>query len=90
MPPPKLKAIYFNARSVLNKIDDLKHLLLCNFDIISISETWLNNAVQSSYFIDSSYYNVLRKDRSMQKSGGGVACIYKKYFTVLSVQKKFK
>ena len=38
-----LKVAYFNARSIRNKINELKaYLSIEQFDIVAISETWLD------------------------------------------------
>ena len=71
-----IKYLYFNARSINNKIEDLHGLLegklFSNktFDIIAISETWLNDSHPNSLLTNAMHYNVYRKDRSNR--GGGV------------------
>ena len=43
-------------------------------DICIVSETWLNSRV-SSHLVCPDGYNILRKDRGNQRTGGGVALI---------------
>ena len=42
-----------------------------NLDIVSVTETWLNDNV-SDHEILPSGYNIIRKDRPSNKRGGGV------------------
>ena len=63
--------LYFNARSLKNKIDELS--MRCkrhNPDVIVITETWFDPCLPDSLFsIDG--YNLLRCDRN--SNGGGIA-----------------
>jgi hypothetical protein len=84
-PLSKLKCYYFNARSILNKIDDLRHIISSsNFDLIFITETWLTENFENSFLLNNTSYSIMRHDRATQK-GGGVACIYKKLVTPIPV-----
>lgn len=69
----KLKCLYFNARSIVNKIQELELLVKNeNIDIVGITETWLNvNILDSEMNIEG--YTLLRKDRGDNRRGGGVA-----------------
>ena len=54
--------IYFsNVRSMINKISNL--ILLNSFDIIVITESWLNSDVKDNYFSQSGY-KTFRRDRN--------------------------
>ena len=66
---------YINARSVLNKLDELKHSYK-DFDVIIITETWLNDSTCSS-LLSWEGFQLIRQDRDTirNKKGGGV-CIY--------------
>jgi len=67
--------LYFNARSLKNKIDELSsRCRLQNPDIIAITETWLDPLVPDS-FVCISGYNLARCDRNA--NGGGVALYIK-------------
>lgn len=72
-----LSIYYQNVRGLRTKTDDFYHSSLqSDFDVICITETWLNNTVNSSELF-SDNYNVYRSNRSFQatfkKDGGGVA-----------------
>ena len=51
-------------------------ILLNDFDIFTISETWLDSTVDNAS-IEISGYQLIRQDRGPYKSGGGL-CIYNK------------
>ena len=72
-----LSCIYLNARSIVNKMDELR--LLANEikpDVIGIVETWLNSEIKDNE-INIDEYNFVRKDRTNnQKSRGGGVIIY--------------
>jgi ribonucleases P/MRP protein subunit RPP40 len=68
-----LNCLYFNARSIVNKIQDLELLLRDeNPDIVGITETWLNASILDSEMMIEGY-TLLRKDRRDNRRGGGVA-----------------
>ena len=69
----RYKCLYFNARSLVNKIKELELLVKSeNADIIGVTETWLNtNILDSEMSMEG--YSLLRKDRSDNRRGGGVA-----------------
>ena len=46
-------------------------------DIISVSETWLDETVSDSLLLDGSFYTVFRADRKNNHAGGGT-CIFVK------------
>jgi Endonuclease-reverse transcriptase len=73
----KFKCLYFNARNLVHKIIELELLVKSeNSDIIGISKTWLNvNILDSEMSIEG--YTLLRKDRSDNRRGGGVALYIK-------------
>jgi hypothetical protein len=68
--------VYFNARSLNNKLPELYDLLAgklyssSSFDIIAVSETWLNTSCPNSLLTNGQKFNVIRKDRPTL--GGGV------------------
>ena len=57
-----LRCKLFNARSLCNKLSNL-HLLLhsYDFDIIFITESWLNGDLSDSLLLSGSSYYILRK-----------------------------
>lgn len=69
-----LKIVFWNCRSIRNKIIEFNDFLsVNNVDICCLSETWLNES-QTFYHPN---YECIRKDRIGQ-SGGGVAILVKK------------
>ena len=75
----KLRCIYMNARSIVNKIKELKIMIEEeNVDIISITETWLNDNVTDDE-VSINGYTLFRKDRrdEVKCRGGGVAMYIK-------------
>ena len=63
--------LYFNARSLKNKIDELSiHCARHDPDIIVITETWADSSVPDSFFSMPNYV-IFRCDRDL--NGGGVA-----------------
>jgi hypothetical protein len=70
----KMKGMYFNARSILNKLEELKiRINKENPDIIGISESWLHEGIDDS-IVTIPGYVLYRKDRcdSTKCKGGGV------------------
>lgn len=79
-----LTCFYFNARSIMNKIDELElYLTQEKPDIVGITETWTYEDVQDSE-ICMEGYTLLRKDRVIGDKirGGGVALYIKNEFSV--------
>ena len=68
--------IYFsNVRSMTNKIDEISNLISLNsYDIIVITESWLNSDVTDNY-VSQSGYKTFRRDRNNDQRGGGI-CTY--------------
>ena len=64
---------HLNVRSLLGKLDELKFLIQSNlksFDVLTLSETWLNTSISDAE-IQISGYTCIRKDRPAVKCGGG-------------------
>jgi hypothetical protein len=71
---PGLKFGYFNARSILHKMDQVKQLFdSVAFDVICVSETWLKDHIYDAS-VSLGGFNLFRNDRTTTKSGG--ICIY--------------
>lgn len=72
----KLTVYYQNVRGLRTKTHTFyKNLTMSNYDIIILSETWLNNSVMSSELFENRY-KVYRRDRETsgfhnKKEGGG-------------------
>ena len=55
-----------------NKLSCFQDIVLLNqFDVIALTETWLNNSI-TDYEVIPNGYQIFRKDRSTGKRGGGV------------------
>ena len=66
-----LRCALLNARSLGNKQLALQtKMSVDNIDILSVTETWLRDAIFDGELLDQSLYNVFRKDRN--RNGGGV------------------
>ena len=70
-----LRIIHVNTRSVLNKLDELQ-VKLSKFDVVVLTETWLNSSTSDS-ILHWNNFQLVRCDRELirDKRGGGV-CIY--------------
>jgi len=74
----------FNARSLANKLDNLTVLLkLQLYDLIFVTESWLNPTLSDALLSNSTDYTVFRKDRS--DGYGGVAIFAKISLKVISI-----
>jgi Reverse transcriptase (RNA-dependent DNA polymerase)/Endonuclease-reverse transcriptase len=72
-----LRCIHFNARSINNKLASLYDLLNGSgnetYEVIFVTESWLDNSIPNSLLTNGNRYNVIRKDRPTR--GGGV-CLF--------------
>jgi len=67
---PGISIGHLNTRSLMPKVEDVELLLLSSkMDILTLSETWLDQSIQP-YEIKVDGYNTIRKDRN--RHGGGV------------------
>jgi len=73
----KLSCVYFNARSIVNKHKELElYVLEKKFDIIGITETWLNAEILDNE-MSIEGYTLHRNDRNnAEKHRGGRVAIY--------------
>lgn len=63
---------HLNVQSLIPKLNELKIFNEHNkFDLLALSETWLNNSVDSGSIMISNF-NVRRRDRNNGARGGGV------------------
>ena len=61
---------HINIRSIVNKTEQMEHLLSdSNIDILGVSESWLTHS-SSTAAISIPGYNVFRKDRETGRGGG--------------------
>ena len=65
-----LSICHINAQSIYNKLD-LIAVELSKFDIITVSETWLDETIKTPDLLLLSYQSPIRLDRN--RHGGGVA-----------------
>ena len=89
MSPSYTMNIYsFNATSLKNKLDDFNgHFSTNDYDVICISETWLNGNIFDGEILTDLDYDLYRKDRDLKRiakangefkeDGGGVFCAVK-------------
>ncbi|KAK9718379.1 Endonuclease-reverse transcriptase [Popillia japonica] len=71
------KLAHINARSILKNFNSLKDCVVVNdFDVVTVTETWLNDAVADD-LVHINDYIVVREDRGGDRRGGGV-CVFLK------------
>ena len=70
--------MYTNARSVVNKINDLKsYVLTINCDVVCLTEAWTNSNISNHYLTIPGYQLVSHIDRNDTHNGrGGGILIY--------------
>ena len=67
--------MYFNARSIINKIDELQLLIEAEHpDVIGICEMWLKDNILDNELIVNDY-NIYGQDR-VNKIDGGVLLLF--------------
>ena len=63
-----------NAKSLLQKIDELTLFLSCRQpSVVAVTESWLNSDIEDG-LVSINGYNIFRKDRSSRRGGG--ICVY--------------
>lgn len=71
-PQLNINCLYMNARSIVNKIDELQ-VLATNMDVLAITETWLTPDINSYEILRNMNFTIHRRDRfEHNKRGGGV------------------
>lgn len=76
-----------NARSVCNKLNELYCLLYgSDYDIMMITETWLNNRMPDAMLDPSGRYSVMRHDRPRDTTGGGVCAFVRKPIRTVAIE----
>ena len=85
----KLSCFYVNARSIMNKKDELElYLIQEKPDIVGITETWLYEEIEDTE-ISAEGYTVFRKDREKgDKSRGGGVIILAKNELYMSIKEE--
>ena len=81
-----LKVIFWNIRSLYNKIDAIRlEIDKINPDILNVCETWLHDDIEND-FVSIKDYTLIRSDRTTyengyRKRGGGLCTYVRKSFT---------
>ena len=58
----KLKCFYINARSLVNKINELElYIKEENLDIVAVTETWFNSSIKTEVNIEG--FTLVKRDR---------------------------
>ena len=72
-PQLNINCLYMNARSIVNKVDELQ-VLATNMDVLAITETWLTPVINSCEILPNMNFTIHRRDRfeHNNKRGGGV------------------
>ena len=85
---PGLKIAHLNARSLTNKVNQLRlDLPRSDLDLLTISETWLTNSIENRLTTVPGY-NFIRADRETvredgtTKKGGGLGIYYKSKYEI--------
>ena len=74
-----------NARSVCNKLPELHHLLYYeNWQVVVITETWLNSNIPDGLLDPSHRYHIFRCDRNVRR-GGGVCVLVNRELNAVNV-----
>ena len=82
----KIRAIYFNARSLRAKLCELHDILYNNlYNVICVSETWLDPKFVDGLLDPKHLFNIFRKDREGGCRGGGVCIFVDKRFITHSI-----
>ena len=68
----KLRILYWNPRSVCNKIEEIQHMIQ-DIDILVCVKSWLKEYINFLF----SGFNTFRKDR-VHSSGGGIVFLIRK------------
>src|SRR5664279_1056196 len=81
----RLRCTLLNARSIVNKLSELYHMLYADQpDIVLITETWLQPDIMSGLLDPESHYHLIRKDRDTR--GGGVCAFISRSFNIVPVE----
>nr|CAI5864413.1 unnamed protein product [Callosobruchus analis] len=74
-----IKVCHLNVRSLIGHFADFLDLIQSSsYDIVAISETWLNGNVDGPA-VQINNYNFVRRDRNDGSRGGGVGIYIKNY-----------
>lgn len=86
-----IKLAHFNIRSLLPKIDSFKLWLEeHDFDVVTLSETWLTKDISSTHLDLYDDYEIFRLDRLTNSRGGGLLTLVKKSKKTIFDADKYK
>jgi exonuclease III len=81
-----IKCVSMNARSICNKLPELYQLLyLETYDVILITESWLNGNIVNSLIDPHNPYVSVRHVRSDHSVGGGTCALIRKPLNVVEM-----
>lgn len=72
--------VHYNVQSLLHKVDIIGPEL-SNFDVVSLTETWLNNSISTQELVFNDFQLPFRRDHTGD-SHGGIAVYVKMVFRV--------
>ena len=84
-----LRCFSANVRSLKNKLSEFHYILYNSsvlYDILCLSETWLNVSVSNAMLDPLGQFHVFRKDRNEGKLGGGVCIFIRKYLNAVQIE----
>ena len=79
--------VHYNIQSLANKVDQLQ-VELSHFDVIALSETWLNPSISDDDIMFQDFQKPFRKDRIHNTYGGII--IYVKEILLVKGDKTLK
>jgi len=86
MKQPEIRCCLMNARSLCNKLAELYCVLYNDqIDILFVTESWLHPGIPNGLLDPNGKYNIVRRDRPIQRGGGVCIMMDKKlpYYEVM-------
>jgi hypothetical protein len=77
----KMRCLYFNARSLVNKTTEFQ-ALVTDFDIVAITETWLKAEIGNCKLLPGQNFTIHRKDRADRIEGGVLLAVRNNIFNL--------
>ena len=65
----KLSEVHYNVQSLLHKVDIIGSEF-SNFEVVSLTETWLNNSISTQELVFNEFQLPFRRDRTGDSHGG--------------------
>ena len=79
-----MQCLYFNARSLTNKICELQ-TLVTDVDLLAVTETWLKPGIENGELLPGNDFTIHRCDRTGRTGGGTLLAVRN---SILSVRRK--